>query len=117
MGETEIGWTSLITSIWLIGGLQLMAIGLIGEYIGKVYQESKRRPKYIVDIDLLNLSMPKVERDHEEEREEVYLTETNNKKGCYKWIRFHCNSLSYYSYSRSKSHSLSGISFVFFLNL
>ena len=55
-GETEIGWTSLITSIWLIGGLQLMAIGLIGEYIGKVYQESKRRPKYIVDIDLLNLS-------------------------------------------------------------
>ena len=53
-GETEIGWTSLITSIWLIGGLQLMAIGLIGEYIGKVYQESKRRPKYIVDIDLLN---------------------------------------------------------------
>ena len=56
MGETEIGWTSLITSIWLIGGLQLMAIGLIGEYIGKVYQESKRRPKYIVDLDLFNCS-------------------------------------------------------------
>ena len=58
-GETEIGWTSLITSIWLIGGLQLMAIGLIGEYIGKVYQESKRRPKYIVDIDLLNFIQQK----------------------------------------------------------
>ena len=74
-GETEIGWTSLITSIWLIGGLQLMAIGLIGEYIGKVYQESKRRPKYIVDIDLLNLSIPKVEKDDEGDREEVYLNE------------------------------------------
>jgi len=77
LGETEIGWTSLITSIWLIGGLQLMAIGLIGEYIGKVYQESKRRPKYIVDIDLFNLSMPKVERDHEEERAKGFITETN----------------------------------------
>ena len=65
IGETEIGWTSLITSIWLIGGLQLMAIGLIGEYIGKVYQESKRRPKYIVDVDLLNLGMPVVgDNDH-----------------------------------------------------
>lgn len=65
LGETEIGWTSLITSIWLIGGLQLMAIGLIGEYIGKVYKESKRRPKYIVDIDLFNLSIP----EHLKERE------------------------------------------------
>jgi hypothetical protein len=53
-GHTETGWTSLITSIWLIGGLQLIAIGLIGEYIGKIYKESKRRPKYIVDIDLFN---------------------------------------------------------------
>ena len=40
MGETETGWTSLITSIWLIGGLHLMAIGLVGEYVGKIYQES-----------------------------------------------------------------------------
>jgi polyisoprenyl-phosphate glycosyltransferase len=77
MGETEIGWTSLITSIWLIGGLQLMAIGLIGEYIGKVYQESKRRPKYIVDIDLFNLSMPKEEKDHEGDQEGGYITKIN----------------------------------------
>lgn len=55
LGETETGWTSLITSIWLIGGLQLIAIGLIGEYIGKIYKESKRRPRYSVDIDTLNL--------------------------------------------------------------
>ncbi|MCM3601582.1 glycosyltransferase family 2 protein [Robertmurraya korlensis] len=56
-GNTELGWTSLITSIWLIGGLQLIAIGLIGEYIGKIYKESKRRPKYIVDIDMFKLPL------------------------------------------------------------
>jgi glycosyltransferase involved in cell wall biosynthesis len=55
LGSTEIGWTSLITSIWLIGGLQLIAIGLIGEYIGKIYKESKQRPKYIIDIDMFNM--------------------------------------------------------------
>jgi len=69
-GATESGWTSLITSIWLIGGLQLMAIGLIGEYIGKVYQESKRRPKYIVDVDLFNLGIPKVDHHDQEIFEE-----------------------------------------------
>ena len=54
-GTTVTGWTSLITSIWLIGGLQLIAIGLIGEYIGKLYKESKRRPKYIIDINTFQL--------------------------------------------------------------
>lgn len=57
LGNTELGWTSLITSIWLIGGLQLIAIGLIGEYIGKIYKESKRRPKYIVDMDMFQLPL------------------------------------------------------------
>ncbi|MGX1902261.1 glycosyltransferase family 2 protein [Thermolongibacillus altinsuensis] len=56
-GHTQTGWTSLIMSIWLLGGLQLIAFGLIGEYIGKIYKETKRRPRYIVDIDLLNLPM------------------------------------------------------------
>ncbi|WP_026694009.1 glycosyltransferase family 2 protein [Peribacillus kribbensis] len=50
-GQTESGWTSLITSIWLLGGLQLIAMGLIGEYIGKIYKETKRRPKYIIDFN------------------------------------------------------------------
>ncbi|MED0686049.1 glycosyltransferase family 2 protein [Anoxybacillus ayderensis] len=53
-GHTQTGWTSLMMSIWLVGGLQLIAIGLVGEYIGKVYQETKQRPRYIVDVDLLN---------------------------------------------------------------
>ncbi len=48
MGETETGWTSMILSIWSLGGLQLLAIGIIGEYIGKVYLETKKRPKFIV---------------------------------------------------------------------
>lgn len=51
-GNTISGWTSLIVSIWAIGGLQLVAIGIIGEYIGKVYLESKRRPKYIIETTL-----------------------------------------------------------------
>ena len=48
-GNTSIGWTSLIVSIWAIGGLQLLAIGVIGEYIGKIYLETKERPRYIIE--------------------------------------------------------------------
>lgn len=48
-GEAMDGWTSLMMSIWFIGGLQLFGIGLVGEYIGKIYQEVKRRPRYIVE--------------------------------------------------------------------
>lgn len=54
LGYTNAGWTSLIISIWLIGGLQLMGIGMIGEYIGKIFMEVKDRPKYAIDIDLYN---------------------------------------------------------------
>ncbi|WP_231505590.1 glycosyltransferase family 2 protein [Bacillus sp. EB01] len=51
MGNTESGWASLILSIWFVGGLQLLGIGIIGEYIGKIYHEVKGRPKYAVEID------------------------------------------------------------------
>ena len=47
-GETVSGWSSLIISIWSLGGLQLLGIGIIGEYIGKIYLETKARPKYII---------------------------------------------------------------------
>ena len=53
-GNTVEGWTSIVVSVWAIGGLQLLAIGVIGEYIGKIYLEAKRRPKYVVD-KLINL--------------------------------------------------------------
>lgn len=49
MGNTDAGWASLMCSIWFIGGLQLLGIGLIGEYIGKMYKEVKRRPRYIIE--------------------------------------------------------------------
>ena len=48
MGATLVGWTSTVVSIWAIGGLQLLAIGIIGEYIGKIYLEVKQRPRYII---------------------------------------------------------------------
>ena len=49
MGNTVSGWASLGVSIWAIGGLQLLAIGVIGEYIGKIYLEAKHRPKYMIE--------------------------------------------------------------------
>ena len=47
-GVTVTGWTSLICSIWVIGGLVLLSIGVLGEYIGKIYLESKARPRFII---------------------------------------------------------------------
>ena len=49
MGYTVQGWTTLMGSIWALGGIQLLSLGIIGEYIGKIYQETKRRPKFIID--------------------------------------------------------------------
>ena len=48
-GHTISGWTSLAVSIWALGGIQLLSLGVIGEYVGKVYLESKKRPRYIID--------------------------------------------------------------------
>ena len=52
-GLTEHGWSSTVCSIWLIGGLQLFCLGIIGEYVGKIYAEVKQRPRFIV-ADFLN---------------------------------------------------------------
>ena len=48
-GHTSAGWTSLMGSIWLLGGIQLLGLGIIGEYIGKIYNETKRRPRFIIE--------------------------------------------------------------------
>ncbi len=52
LGYTVVGWTFLAVSVWGIGGLQLLGIGIVGEYIGKIYLESKRRPRYHLDCYL-----------------------------------------------------------------
>ena len=51
-GDVERGWTSLILSVWFLGGIQLLAIGVIGEYIGKIYNEVKHRPLYHIETIL-----------------------------------------------------------------
>lgn len=46
------GWSSLLLSIWFIGGVQLLSVGILGEYIGKIYKETKQRPRYIVEDEI-----------------------------------------------------------------
>ena len=48
MGDTIIGWASVICSVWAIGGLILLCLGVIGEYIGKIYLETKGRPRFLI---------------------------------------------------------------------
>lgn len=52
MGKTVAGWTTTVVSVWALGGLQLLAIGVIGEYIGKIYLETKERPNFIIETNL-----------------------------------------------------------------
>ncbi|MBR3575195.1 MAG: glycosyltransferase family 2 protein [Lachnospiraceae bacterium] len=47
--NVEPGWTSIIISIWFLGGMQLLAIGLVGKYVGKTYIEVKHRPRYNIE--------------------------------------------------------------------
>jgi glycosyltransferase involved in cell wall biosynthesis len=49
VGAAVSGWASTLCSIWALGGLQLLAIGILGEYIGRIYDEVKQRPLYIED--------------------------------------------------------------------
>lgn len=48
-GATIVGWTTLMVSVWAIGGLILLSLGVVGEYIGKIYLEAKARPRYIIE--------------------------------------------------------------------
>lgn len=51
-GHVIPGWTSLLISVWFIGGAILTAIGIIGEYVGKIYKEVKRRPRYFIEKEV-----------------------------------------------------------------
>ena len=52
-GNTVSGWTFIIVSIWMVAGIQMLSLGIIGEYIGKIYKETKKRPKYIIEEILM----------------------------------------------------------------
>ena len=52
LGTTIKGWSSVMISIYFMGGIQVMSIGIIGEYIGRIFQQSKRRPRYIIDKEI-----------------------------------------------------------------
>ncbi len=52
LGTTVAGWTTIVLSVWALGGFQILAIGIVGEYIGKIYLETKARPKFIIETDL-----------------------------------------------------------------
>nr|WP_209456091.1 glycosyltransferase family 2 protein [Clostridioides mangenotii] len=54
IGNTITGWTTTVASIWTLGGIQILCIGIVGEYIGKIYLETKDRPKFIVDKYIRN---------------------------------------------------------------
>jgi glycosyltransferase involved in cell wall biosynthesis len=49
LGNVEPGWSSLIVSIWFLGGVQLLSLRVIGEYLGRVFQQTKNRPRYLVE--------------------------------------------------------------------
>lgn len=50
-GHTNTGWTSIITSIWILGGIQLIGLSIIGEYVGKIFTEVKQRPRFTIQED------------------------------------------------------------------
>ena len=59
IGNTADGWTFLSISIWFIGGLQMLSLGIVGEYVGKMYNETKARPRFIISENLLESKMQK----------------------------------------------------------
>lgn len=54
MGVAVSGWASTICSIWFLGGLQMLCIGIVGTYVGKIYGEVKRRPRYRIEETKIN---------------------------------------------------------------
>ena len=52
LGYTVPGWTFIICSIWIVAGLEMLSLGIIGQYIGKIYNETKQRPRYIISCNL-----------------------------------------------------------------
>ena len=63
-GVTVAGWTAIVASIWLLGGLQMLCLGVVGGYIGKIYSEVKRRPRFLIETHLKAEPEEKVLDEH-----------------------------------------------------
>ena len=63
-GVTVAGWTAIVASIWLLGGLQMLCLGVVGGYIGKIYSEVKQRPRFLIETHLKAESEEKVLDEH-----------------------------------------------------
>jgi hypothetical protein len=48
-GRAERGWTSIVGLVLIFGGVQLLSLGVVSEYVGRIYEEVKRRPRYVID--------------------------------------------------------------------
>ena len=64
IGVAQSGWASTICSIWFIGGLQMLCIGIVGSYVGKIYSEVKQRPRYRIEKEII---APETHKDPEQE--------------------------------------------------
>lgn len=62
LGNTVPGWSSLMVSIWVVGGMILVSLGIVGEYVGKIYLETKGRPRYLIE-EFLNDEGEKHEKE------------------------------------------------------
>ncbi|MBE6053565.1 MAG: glycosyltransferase family 2 protein [Clostridium sartagoforme] len=72
LGKTEAGWTSIVISIWMLGGIQLLSLGVIGEYIGKIYNETKARPRYIIKDKLISNKDEKINEYYRKNKKYIY---------------------------------------------
>lgn len=71
MGATIVGWTTLMVSVWAIGGLILLSLGVVGEYIGKIYLETKARPRFIIESFLNAEDTEETEEDLKDLKDEM----------------------------------------------
>ncbi|GAA3601736.1 glycosyltransferase family 2 protein [Secundilactobacillus similis DSM 23365 = JCM 2765] len=60
LGHVNAGWSSLMISIWFLGGVQLVSLSIIGEYVGKVFTEVKERPRFEIETDLYTAQLPTI---------------------------------------------------------
>ncbi len=73
-GKTIVGWASVAVSLWAIGGLVLFSLGVVGEYIGKIYLETKKRPRYFIESYLMEV-------EAEEDKKEEFICKVERKRG------------------------------------